>query len=171
MPAAEQKDGKAWEKIIAVAFGLRYVWQQMGGELHSWLHGHEGAAIQCLDADPAATNVEDAIQKLPEPLQYPTLQLVLPSHAQFEAVDLFAVRREADSTDLVMVAQQKEGRASVSNHPRPQTAKHAYWMRGSSTQNAKMKDGWFLPSQSEIETFLGPSLAAAAPATWRDPVD
>ena len=171
MPAAEQKDGKAWEKIIAVAFGLRYVWQQMGGEPHSWLHGHEGAAIQCLDADPAATNVEDAIQKLPEPLQYPTLQLVLPSHAQFEAVDLFAVRREADSTDLVMVAQQKEGRASVSNHPRPQTAKHAYWMRGSSTQNAKMKDGWFLPSQSEIETFLGPSLAAAAPATWRDPVD
>ena len=70
-----------------------------------------------------------------------------------------------------MVAQQKEGRASVSNHPRPQTAKHAYWMRGSSIQNAKMKDGWFLPSQSEIETFLGPSLAAAAPATWRDPVD
>ena len=171
MPAAEQKDGKAWEKIIAVAFGLRYVWQRMGGEQHSWLHGHEGAAIQCLDADPAATNVEDAIQKLPEPLQYPTLQLVLPSHAQFEAVDLFAVRREENSSELVMVAQQKEGRASVSNHPRPQTAKHAYWMRGSSTQDAKMKDGWFLPSQSEIETFLGPSLAAAAPATWRDPVD
>ena len=87
----------------------------------------------------------------------------LPSHAQFEAVDLFAVRREENSSELVMVAQQKEGRASVSNHPRPQTAKHAYWMRGSSTQNAKMKDRWFLPSQSEIETFLGPSLAAAAP--------
>ena len=171
MQAAEQKDGKAWEKIIAVAFGLRYVWQRMGGEQHSWLHGHEGAAVQCLDADPAATNVEDAIQKLPEPLQYPTLQLVLPSHAQFEAVDLFAVRREENSSELVMVAQQKEGRASVSNHPRPQAVQHAYWMRGSSTQNAKTKDGWFLPSQSEIETFLGPSLAVAAPATWRDPVD
>ena len=171
MKAAENKDGKAWEKIIAVAFGLRYVWQQMGGEPHSWLHGHEGAAIQCLDADPAATNVEDAIQKLRQPLQYPTLQLVLPSHAQFEAVDLFAVKREADSTDLVMVAQQKEGRASVSKNPPPQTAQHAYWMRGSPTQTGKRKDGWILPSQSEIEQFLGPSLAAAAPATWRDPVD
>eukprot|EP00439_Symbiodinium_sp_Y106_P012614 s7064_g1.t2 len=171
MQAAEEKDGKAWEKVIAVAFGLRYIWQQMGGDVHGWLHGHEGAAIQCLDANPAAKTVEDAIQQLPQPLQYPTLQLVLPSHAQFEAVDLFAVRREADSTDLVMVAQQKEGSASVSNHPRPQTAKHAYWMRGSSTQNAKTKGGWFQPSQSEIETFLGPSLAVAAPATWRDPVD
>ena len=171
MPAAEQKDGKAWEKIIAVAFGLRYIWQWMGGEQHSWLHGHEGAAVECLDADPAATNVEDAIQKLRRPSQYPTLQLVLPSHAQFEAVDLFAVRREADSTDLVMVAQQKEGRASVSKHPRPQTAQHAYWMRGSSTLQGKKIDEWYLPSQSEIETFLGPSLAAAAPATWRDPVD
>ncbi|CAE7025420.1 unnamed protein product [Symbiodinium natans] len=170
MQAAEEKDGKAWEKIIAVAFGLRYIWQQMGGEEHGWLHGHEGAAIQCLDANPAAKTVEQAMQQLPQPLQYPTLQLVLPSHAQFEAVDLFAVRRKADSADLVMVAQQKEGSASV-NHPRPQTAKHAYWMRGSSTQNAKTKDGWILPSQSEIEKFLGPSLAAAAPATWRDPVD
>ena len=170
MQAAEEKDGKAWEKIIAVAFGLRYIWQQMGGEEHGWLHGHEGAAIQCLDANPAAKTVEQAMQQLPQPLQYPTLQLVLPSHAQFEAVDLFAVRRKADSADLVMVAQQKEGSASV-NHPRPQTAKHAYWMRGSSTQNAKTKDGWILPSQSEIEKFLGHSLAAAAPATWRDPVD
>ena len=168
MQAAEEKDGKAWEKIIAVAFGLRYIWQQMGGELHGWLHGHEGAAVQCLDANPAAKNVEEAIQQLPQPLQYPTLQLVLPSHAQFEAVDLFAVRRERDSTDLVMVAQQKEGSASV-NHARPRTAKHAYWMRGSSTQKAKTKDEWILPSQSEIEKFLGPSMAAAAPATWRDP--
>ncbi|CAE7306592.1 unnamed protein product [Symbiodinium sp. CCMP2592] len=170
MQAAEEKDGKAWEKIIAVAFGLRYIWRQMGGDEHGWLHGHEGAAIECLDANPAAKTVEAAIQQLPQPLQYPTLQLVLPSHAQFEAVDLFAVRREADSTDLVMVAQQKEGGASVSNHPCTQTA-NAYWMRGSSTQNAKTKHGWFLPSQSEIDTFLGPSLAAAAPATWRDPVD
>ena len=173
MQAAEEKDGKAWEKIIAVAFGLRYIWQQMGGEVHGWLHGHEGAAIECLDANPAAKTVEEAIQQLPQPLQplqYPTLQLVLPSHAQFEAVDLFAVRREADSTDLVMVAQQKEGCASV-NQPRPQTAQHAYWMRGSPTQKGKRKDGWILPSQSEIEQFLGPSLAAAAPATWRDPVD
>ena len=97
-----------------------------------------------------------------EPSQYPTLQLVLPSHAQFEAVDLFAVRREADSTDLVMVAQQKEGRASVSKNPLPQTAQHAYWMRGSPTQKGKKKDGWILPSQSEIETVLGTLLGSCS---------
>ena len=145
MQAAEQKDGKAWEKIIAVAFGLRYIWQQTGGEGHGWLHGHHRAAVQCLDADPAATNVEDAIQKLPEPLQYPTLQLVLPSHAQFEAVDLFAVRREADSTDLGH-GGAAEGRQSQCKQP-PTAADCKACLLDERIVDAKRKDErWMVPA-------------------------
>ncbi|CAE7275600.1 unnamed protein product [Symbiodinium microadriaticum] len=110
MRDAEQQDGKAWEKVVAVAFGLRYIWSRMGGEHHEWLHGHDGAFIECLDASPEATSVDEAIQRLPQPMQYPTLQLVLPKHSAFEVIDLFAVRREKEfEAKLVMVAQQKEG--------------------------------------------------------------
>ncbi|CAE7827830.1 unnamed protein product, partial [Symbiodinium necroappetens] len=167
MRDAEQHDGKAWEKIIAVAFGLRYIWSRMGGERHGWLHGHDGASIECLDAKPTATSVDEAIQMLPPPNQYPTLQLVLPKHSKFKAIDLFAVRREKGvKAELVMVAQQKEGSSSIGTNLPPHQAKYAYWLRGSSTLTRKVTGTWYQPSQSEIDEFLGPSLAAAAPATW-----
>ncbi|CAE7246239.1 unnamed protein product [Symbiodinium sp. KB8] len=164
MRDAEQQDGKAWEKVVAVAFGLRYIWSRMGGEHHEWLHGHDGAFIECLDASPEATSVDEAIQRLPQPMQYPTLQLVLPKHSAFEVIDLFAVRREKEfEAKLVMVAQQKEGSSSIGKNRPPLSAEQAYWMRGSSTRTGRRTDTWYQPSQSEIENFLGPSLAAAAP--------
>ena len=82
----------------------------MGGECYEWLRGHDDAFIECVDASQDATSVDQAIEKLPKPNQYPTLLLILPKHSKFEAIDLFAVRREKGvKADLVMVAQQKEG--------------------------------------------------------------
>ncbi|CAE7575461.1 unnamed protein product, partial [Symbiodinium microadriaticum] len=167
MRDAEAQDGKAWEKIIAVAFGLRYIWSRIGGEHHRWLHGHGEASIECLDAKPTATSVDEAVRMLPQPQKYPTLQLVLPKHSKFKAIDLFAVRREKGvKAKLVMVAQQKEGSSRKRTNPPPKKAEHAYWMRGSSTLTGKATGTWYQPSQSEMDEFLGPSLAAAAPATW-----
>ncbi|OLP76993.1 hypothetical protein AK812_SmicGene43005 [Symbiodinium microadriaticum] len=62
------------------------------GECYEWLRGHDDAFIECVDASQDATSVDQAIEKLPKPNQYPTLLLILPKHSKFEAIDLFAVR-------------------------------------------------------------------------------
>ena len=170
MKSAETNDGKAWEKIVAVAFALRYIRAQMAGPMHGWLHGCEfGTHLEFVEADQAARTVKDAIKALPEPGKYPALQLVLPTHSQLAVVDLMAVRREkGKEPKLVMATQQKEGKQSIgSTMPPEQTAKY-YWLRGNSAKESKEINGWSMPSQTEIDDFLGPSFAAAAPATWRD---
>ena len=94
MKKAETKDGKAWEKLVAVAFALRHIRAQMGYPKHGWLHGWEpGTHLQFVEADQAADTVA-VMQRLPEPSKYPALQLVLPTHSQLPVVDLMAVRRE-----------------------------------------------------------------------------
>jgi len=168
---ADYGDGKGWEKLVAVAFGLRYLWAQRG-HCHPFAHGMDTGVklVEFLDARYDAANMSAAIASIPVPAfaQRPSLQLVLPSRANFKTVDLFAIRTEPDGTrKVVMVAQQKEGSKAVGNVTAPQVDGRALWMRGLA-KKPQHKHGWYLPSACEVSEFLGPSLDSAAPATWLD---
>ena len=168
---ADYGDGKGWEKLVAVAFGLRYLWAQRG-RCHRLAHDVDTGVklVEFLDARYDAANMSAAIASIPVPAstECRSLQLVLPSRANFETVDLFAIRAEPDGTrKIVMVAQQKEGSKAVGNVTAPQVDGPALWMRGLA-KTPQQKNGWYQPSACEVSEFLGPSLDSVAPATWLD---
>ncbi|CAE7780357.1 unnamed protein product [Symbiodinium necroappetens] len=164
--------GKGWEMTVAVAFGLRYLWAQQG-HLHEFAVGGDDSVklIELKDARFDARDMQSATEaiSLPKPEHRPSLQLVMPSHACFQKVDLFALRTEVDgSRKVVMASQQKEGRHAVDTEA-PAVEGKALWMRGQAGQE-RTSHGWYQPSSERINEFLGPSLQSASPAAWLDMV-
>eukprot|EP00971_Amphidinium_carterae_P274859 5453958-Amphidinium_carterae.2 len=133
MESSDQQDGKAWEKIVAVAFAFRYLWQQRHPETCHWADDVDvSTELQFIGTAPHSVTVEEALESLPKPSQFPTLQLVLPTHAQLAIVDLFAVKWTAnDAKQVVMVAQQKEGKIRIKGESPPVCpGGKALWLRG-----------------------------------------
>ena len=56
---ADYGDGKGWEKLVAVAFGLRYLWAQRG-HCHPFAHGMDTGVklVEFLDARYDAANMK-----------------------------------------------------------------------------------------------------------------
>lgn len=167
MAKEEQGSGKAWEKLIAVAFGLRLLQIKRQGKPHLWVADwYKDGDLHFVNAHPDAKSVAEAVSRLPTPLSRPAVHLVLPSHSQFKYVDLFVVLTdESGERTVAMVAQQKEGTETPGELAPPKASK-AFWMRGAPPQKGKDVGKWYQPSEDEINDFLGPSLAFCAPRKW-----
>lgn len=167
MAKAKQGSGDAWENLIAVAFGLRLLQIKLTGKRHPWVADwYREGDLNFGNAHPDATDVTEAVGRLPIPVSRPAVHLVLPSHSKFKYIDLFAVLTdESGAQTVAMVAQQKEGKETPGDLTPPNASK-AFWMRGAAPQKGKDVGQWYQPSEDEINDFLGPSLAFCAPRKW-----
>ena len=178
LTSAEKNDGKAWEAVVAVAFGLRYLHVALRAvPAHEFLGKIDRSiTVQILDCPSTVTTLGAAL-----PFAYSTLKgtdncvcLCRPTHSGFELIDLFACWRRDGHTQLLMVAQTKQGRDRQLTKlpPEVEGGVPAWWLNGLApaerqwSEKDETKPRWTIPSASEVQGFLGPSLRVCSPRDW-----
>ena len=101
-----------------------------------------------------------------EATETPSLSILYPTHAQFEAYDAFAVFAVKKSM-VVYGYQLKEGK-SKSSQPVESSLRKSFVVRGASTKVCTMDKDWCIPGQEELANFFGPCGTHWTPQAWAE---
>nr|ABI14350.1 unknown [Pfiesteria piscicida] len=181
MPLCDHKDGKVWERVVAVAYGLRYLEALLPptSSPHRFLSlgdsERAGCHVECVSVVDEATALDAAMKRMPSPSAYPCIQVCLPKHPSFEGIDLFSryVHGPGSSAKVLMGVQMKEGREVSQGSPPDLPA--AWWFRGNPPKSELTypvgarglgTQMWVAPSRADTLEFLGASLEPLCPVCW-----
>ena len=167
---AKEKSGEGWEGLFVVFLLARCV-ANISDQLflpQDWF-ADNSVTIHYNNYFNYKRNMDQCTNwnELPEGIkatQRPTLSILYPTHAQFEAYDAIAVYSK-DNKMVIYGYQLKEGKAT-SNQPVHSSFAKSFVVKGASTKTFKMSDAWCIPGTKEIDSFFGPCGVHWTPQAW-----
>ena len=119
--------------------------------------------LKCLDDCESWDDLENGI----EPGSKPTISVYYPTHARFGAYDSILTFSENFETKRIIGHQLKEGENDATQPVEGNFFRSAV-LNGIPPSEARVRLGWFIPGDNDIDEFFGVSGVYWTPKKWNE---
>ena len=96
----------------------------------------------------------------------PTISIFFPTHAGFQAYDVFVVFSESREIRHVIGFQLKEGKSNA-QQPVHSSVQNSFVVKGDPPEVQRTSSGWTIPAEKDINEFFGVSGEHWTPKRWK----